>query len=205
MSRTRQTARGEPGRFDVITIALHWTTLALILAMFASAWLYGQATDSDQANRLLAVHRSFGVALWSLTVCRLVWRLGFGVRLALPADMPRLQRRLAKENELVLYALLLSQPLTGMAQSLTRGRPFPLFGLVVPKLMAKHRDLTGVFHAVHEVTAWVLAGLIAGHALAALFHRLVRRDQVLQSMWPLSRPVAEKIVASGNKPARPPV
>jgi superoxide oxidase len=208
MSRTAATApttaQGKTRRFDNVTIAIHWTTLALILAIFASAWLYGQSTDKDQANQMLSVHRSVGVALWSLTVCRIAWRLGFRTRPVLPAAMPRLQQRLAQANELGLYALLLTQPLTGMAQSLTRGRPFPLFGLVVPKLMTKHSELTTLLHAVHEVSAWVLAGLIGGHALAALFHRFVLRDQVLQSMWPLSRR-RKKIAARGNKPARRPV
>ena len=178
-------ARPGPRRFDAVTIALHWTTVVLILGMFFSAWFYGQASDNEQANLLLAVHRTLGVAVWSVTVGRLIWRIGFGYIPPFPADMPRIQQRLAKGNEYALYAILLIQPLTGMAQSLTHGRPFALFGLEVPKLMAKDRDLTAVFHAVHELSAWALLGLIGVHALAALFHRFVLRDEVLQSMSPV--------------------
>jgi cytochrome b561 len=51
-------------------------------------------------------------------------------------------------------------------------------------LMAKDRDLAALFHAIHELSAWALVGLIAGHAMAALFHRFVLHDEVLQSMSP---------------------
>ena len=188
LSPPREAAESSPRRFDNVTIALHWTTLLLILGMFASAWAYSTSNDSAQSNLTLAIHRSLGVAVWTVTLARLFWRRRFASIPALPADMPRIQQMAAKANEYGLYALLLIQPLTGMAQSLTRGRPFPIFGLDVPKLMAKDRDLTAVFHAVHEVSAWVLVGLIGTHALAALFHRFVLKDDVLQSMTPLRRP-----------------
>jgi len=79
----------------------------------------------------------------------------------------------------------LIQPLTGMAQSLTRGRPFPLLGWEVPSVMAKDRALTALLHGIHEISAWALLGLISAHILAALFHRFVLRDGVFQSMSPL--------------------
>jgi cytochrome b561 len=183
-NQRRQAARVEPRRFDAVTIMLHWTTLALIVGLFASAWLGAQATSNDQATLLLAIHRSFGIAVWSVTIGRLAWRVGFGSIPPLPTGMPRIQRLLAKANEYALYATLLIQPVTGMAQSLTRGRPFALFCLEAPKLMAKDRHLTALFHGIHEISAWVLIGLIGGHAMAALFHRFVLRDEVLQSMWP---------------------
>jgi len=184
----QEVAETHPRRFDNITMALHWTTLLLILGMFASAWAYSTSTDNAQANLTLAIHRSLGVTVWTVTLARLFWRRRFASIPALPADMPRIQQLAAKANEYGLYALLLIQPLTGMAQSLTRGRPFPLFGLDVPKLMAKDRDLTAVFHAIHELSAWLLVGLICLHALAALFHRFVLKDDVLQSMTPRRRP-----------------
>jgi len=63
---------------------------------------------------------------WLTAFCRVVWRLAFAYGPALPAATPAIQKRLARANEVALYALLLIQPLTGLAQSLTRGRPVPL-------------------------------------------------------------------------------
>jgi len=170
-------------RFDIVTIGLHWATVTSIAGMFASAWLLF-ASDREHAAMLVTVHRSLGVVTWATAIVRLGWRLSYAYLPPFPQNMPKVQQRLAKTSEYGLYALLLFQPLTGLAQSLTRGRHFMLFAWQVPKLMAGDRPLTMLFHQIHSVSAWVLLGLIGLHILAALFHRFVLRDEVLQSMLP---------------------
>jgi cytochrome b561 len=170
-------------RFDILTIGLHWATVTLIAGMFASAWLL-LVSDREHAAMLLTVHRSLGVVTWAVAIVRLGWRFSFAYLPPFPQSMPKLQRRLAKVSEYGLYALLLFQPLTGLAQSLTRGRHFMLFAWQVPKVMAGDKPLTALFHQIHALSAWVLLGLIGLHILAALFHRFVLRDEVLQSMLP---------------------
>ena len=171
-------------RFDRVSMAFHWLTVLVILWMFASAWAIGLATDPAGAQRMLAVHRSMGVVLWFVTLARLAWRLRFAETPPLPADLPAAQKLAARLNEAALYAILLIQPLSGLAQSLARGKPFVLFGLEVPKLMARDKAAAGLFHSVHELTADLLIAVIALHVGAALFHGLVRRDGVLRSMVP---------------------
>ena len=170
-------------RFDILTIGLHWATVTLIAGMFASAWLL-LASDREHAAMLLTVHRSLGVMTWAVAIVRLGWRFSFAYLPPFPQSMPKVQQRLAKVSEYGLYALLLFQPLTGLAQSLTRGRHFMLFAWQVPKVMAGDKPLTALFHQIHALSAWVLLGLIGLHILAALFHRFVLRDEVLQSMLP---------------------
>ena len=77
--------------------------------------------------------------------------------------------------------------MTGLAQALTRGKPFQLFLVQAPAVRARDKPLTGLFHRIHELSAWAFLGLIAVHVGAALFHRLVLKDRVLQSMWPAPR------------------
>ncbi len=86
--------------------------------------------------------------------------------------MPRLQKVAAAISEAALYVLMLLQPLTGLAQSVARGKPFQLFVFQAPALMARDRALAGRFHALHEQGAWMLLGLIGLHVAAALFHGL---------------------------------
>jgi superoxide oxidase len=167
-----------------VTIGLHWTTVVLIVGMFASAWLHAQAGADKQASLLLTLHRSLGVTLGAVAVCRLGWRLGFAFLPPFPPAMSKTQQTLAKISEYGLYALLLGQPLTGLAQSLAWGRPFTLFAWTAPAIMARNNGLTGLFHEIHEFSAWALLALIGLHILAALFHRFVLRDDVLQSMLP---------------------
>lgn len=182
MGPTSQTLA--PRRFDAVTIALHWTTVVLIVGMFASGFSIGLASSHAQEERFLYVHRSLGVLTWLTAFARIGWRLGYARLPAFPPAMPRFQQSLARISEYGLYALLLTQPLTGLAQSLTRGRPFPVLAWQAPAIMAKDKGLTHVFHQIHETSAWLLLGLIGLHILAALFHRLVIKDEVLQSMLP---------------------
>ena len=168
-------------RFDILTIGLHWATVTLIAAMFASPWLL-LASDREHAAMLLTVHRSLGVVTWAVAIVRLGWRFSYAYLPPFPQNMPKVQQRLAKASEYGLYALLLFQPLTGLGQSLARGRHFMLFAWQVPSVMAGDKPLTALLHQIHALSAWVLLVLIGLHILAALFHRFVRRDEVLQSM-----------------------
>ena len=98
--------------------------------------------------------------------------------------MPTLQQRIAKLNEYGLYGLLLVQPLTGLGNTLFRGRPFALFAWQVPTLFAPNKAAAQMFHSIHEFGAWGLLALIGLHAAAALFHELILRDGVFQRMLP---------------------
>jgi len=176
-----------PRRYDTATIAIHWATALLVVALFASGWGMSLATDGDAARRLLTLHRSIGVAVWALTCVRMGWRLTSPPTPELPARLPPLARFAARMNEAALYALLLWQPATGALQTLYRGRPFDLFLWHVPALAPRDKALVHRFHEIHEWGAWLLAGMVAMHAAAALVHALVLRDGVFQHMAPVSR------------------
>ena len=169
--------------FDMVTLWLHWITAALVLSQFATALSLDQISPS-QIDLVLAVHRSTGLLLWGLTAARLVWRRTL-MRIP-PTDpkMPSLQRLAARANEYALYLLLLVQPVTGLTDSLYRAHAFPVFGMTVPVLVAKSKPIYHAAHSLHEAGGWLLAGLVGLHTAAALFHRLVLRDGVLQSMLP---------------------
>lgn len=173
-----------PARFDTVSQGLHWLSVVLITALFASAWSLSLAEGSPVAGALLTLHRSIGVSLWIVVLSRLAWRLRFAARPPLPSDVPKLQKTGAALSEAGLYVLMLVQPLTGLAQSAVRGKPFQLFVFETPRLMARDKALASLFHNIHELGAWLLLGLIGLHVAAALFHGLVRRDGVLASMWP---------------------
>jgi superoxide oxidase len=177
-------------RFDDVAICLHWVTLALVIAQFTSAWLL-TAAAGDQATALLRFHRSLGVVIWFVTVGRFAWRRLFSNLPPFPESMPKFQQGMAKLNEYGLYALLIIQPLTGVADALFLGRPFPLFLWQIPPILPRERGVADFFAEMHQIGAYTLLSLIGVHALAALFHRLVLRDKVLQRMLPAAAPRPE--------------
>jgi superoxide oxidase len=173
------------GRFDQVSIALHWLTVLLIVAQYGSLWLHEAAHHaSNFAAASLSVHRSMGMVTWILAVTRLVWRRNFADLPPFPPAMPKFQQIIAKANEYGLYLLLLVQPITGLARVLLRGQPFTLFFWEVPALFEPDPAIRAIFVAAHEIGGNALLLLIGLHAGAALFHRLVLRDGVLERMLP---------------------
>ena len=175
----------EDDRFDPTSIVLHWLTALLIVVQFVSVWAHeAVGHQSDLAAALLSLHRSTGILIWIVVVARLSWRRYFAYLPPFPPSMPKLQQIIAKANEYGLYLLLLVQPITGLARVLLRAQPFDLFVWQVPALLESDPDLRSFFVEAHAIGAKALMVLIGLHAGAALFHRLVLRDGVLQRMLP---------------------
>lgn len=156
--------------FDSLTITLHWVTLLIVLAQFGSGLLYARMEERSWALSLLDVHRSLGVTIWALTLFRLTWRVTGARFPAFPASMTPLHRLGARLSEYGLYALLLIQPASGLAQTILRGRTFEVFAWSIPPLVTRDVTLVGTFRSAHEIGAWCLFALAGLHAAAALVH-----------------------------------
>jgi cytochrome b561 len=181
------TIRSARPPFDAFTITLHWITVFIVLTLLVSGLLHAQVEERYWAAPLLRVHRSLGVTIWILTVIRLGWRFTGAKFPEFPSSMTPMHRLGARLSEYTLYALLLLQPVTGVAQSMWRGRPFEVFAWNIPPFVSKDLALVGTFHLAHEIGAWCVIGLVALHATAALVHHFILRDDVLEAMAPVFR------------------
>jgi cytochrome b561 len=173
----RSDSRAKSGRFDKVSIILHWLTAVLVAAQLTTASLMSQDTPV-----LLTIHRSTGLTIWAVVVARLIWRSRFAYLPPFPDSMRKVQQRTAKIVEYILYLLLLVQPITGLSYVIFHGRPFMLFAWQVPALLAPNQPVFQMFHTLHELGAAALLTVAGFHAAAALFHGLVLRDGVLQRM-----------------------
>lgn len=181
-------------RYDLLSIAFHWLTLAGIIALFWSAWTREHAAGDGPA-RLLALHRTLGILVWLATVLRLAWKAGFAEHPPLPKAMGPISRIVAKVTHGMLYTLLLALPISGVLHSILRGKPFALLVGGVPELVARNKAAAHLFHDIHETGATMLMGLIGLHALAGLYHGLFSHDGVLGAMLPIprQRPASQQI------------
>jgi len=174
-------------RHQALTIALHWITVLLVLTQFALATVHERVGDAEIRRGVLTAHRSLGVVIWFLVVARLAWRL-LGMRLLpFPASMAKWHQWGARLSEWGLYGLLLAQPLTGMAATVLRGQAFNLFGIQVPSLMAPGKAWAAAARGMHTLGAYALAILALVHISAAILHRVIANDGVLDSMLPAWR------------------
>ena len=85
----------------------------------------------------------------------------------------------------MLYVLLLILPLLGWAAASARGwRVTLLPGVALPALLPRGSKSGFQAGDVHTFLAYTLLAIVALHIAAALYHRLILRDQVLARMLP---------------------
>lgn len=168
-------------RFDAVSVRLHWLTVLLIAFQLVTAFL---PHDQGNGRLLLTLHRSAGTLILVVVVFRLVWRAWFAHLPLFPPSMSRLQQLAAKANAYALYALLVVQLLTGLADGVFHGRPFGLFGLQVPAVMVFEKPLFHLSGELHELGAKALMAMIVLHIGAALVHGFILRDGVLMRILP---------------------
>lgn len=172
-----------PDRYDAVAKTLHWVMAAVIMAL----WVVGHVIDALPKGPLrsdvIGVHKAVGVLTLVLFVARLAWRLT-RPQPPLPDGMPAAERLLAAAGHVALYALMVLLPLGGILMSQSGGREVSVFGLVLPQLVAKNDGLKEIFKGGHVALGWALAVILLGHIAAALRHRFILRDQVMDRMMP---------------------
>ena len=167
-------------RYSSVAILIHWLVAALIIFSF----LIGLTVDSFPKNLTDAVinsHALTGLSVLALTIFRLAWRLKHKPP-EYPRDISPAVKRLSHLVQTILYALMIVVPVIGIPTLLYRGRglDFGLFGL--PSPFERSPDIFHPLTDVHELAAFALLGLAAGHMLAALYHQVVRKDSIMRRM-----------------------
>jgi len=172
-------------KFTFTTRLLHWSIAAVLLIQIPLAWYMTDLPLGPDKFAKYALHKSFGMTLFTLAVVRLVWAL-IGKRPQLPPGTKLYEKILAKVTQGLLYLIVLVMPISGWIMSSAANVPVTIFGvLTLPSLVAPNEQLMESMEEVHEIQAIVLLTLVTVHFLAGLKHHFIDRDNVLHSMLPL--------------------
>jgi cytochrome b561 len=156
----------------------HWLTAILVLIQIP----LGILVANFDLGALYNLHKSNGVLILLVVICRLLWRMTHQPP-PLSSDIPAIQRLAAHSVHWALYALLIIQPIMGWIATSAYPAPIPFFGLFeMPPIWWADRALSERLFVVHLAIGIVMAGLLAAHIGAALFHHFVRKDGVLDRM-----------------------
>ena len=173
--------------YGAVALTLHWTIVALVAVQVVLGMSGADLPVGMERLITLSRHKSLGMSLLALMTVRLAWRLVNPVP-ALPAQLPRVEQRLARCAHGLLYALLLAMPVAGWISSSASNLTVSWFGwFSFPDLVDTDRLLALSAKAWHRGMAWVLIATVSLHALAALRHHFVLKDSVLQRMVPWGR------------------
>lgn len=150
-----------------VTRGIHWLSILLIG--------YGYLKGLDNVNQLadpalLRFEVIFASALGALFAVRMLWTQKIGGATRLPAHAPKWEHMASRTVHYGLYASVFTIVGTGLAIAYAYTSAF-LGDLFI-----------GAMIGLHEAALAVLPLLILSHIAGALWHKVIRRDGVLESM-----------------------
>lgn len=175
-------------RYSLPARLLHWSVALCVFALFPlGLWATSRASANiwdELTNTLYAWHKTIGFALLILMVIRLVVRL-LGNTPPYPAHMAAWEISAAKGTHHLLYLLLFAVPLLGWAGVTAFPALGILAGLNLPAMpfIPTAEPLAQKIFDWHATAAFALGAVALLHIGAALRHRIVKRDGVIDRMW----------------------
>jgi cytochrome b561 len=170
--------------WGAVSKTLHW----LIVLLIITQWLIAEHAD-DLPNgiaklRTLDLHKSIGMTVFMLAIIRLVWRWVNPVP-TLDGLAKGWERVAAVFSHIALYALIFAMPLSGWLMSSAHAYSVSWFHLFQwPDLLQPDHELSETLESLHKALFKVLVGVAVLHALGALKHHFIDRNDVLRRMLP---------------------
>ena len=168
--------------YGVVAKIFHWLLFLMLTFSIVAGNFLASMPKGAEKLQAAGMHKSFGVALITLIMLRLVWRL-INETPRLPDETTAAEAFVAKAMHWGLYVLMFAQPLAGIMMTQSAGYPVSFFGLFeLPVLLDKNPELAKTFLSIHG-TVWILLVIaVIGHAAAALHHHFIKKDNVLKQM-----------------------
>ncbi|MGF1727491.1 cytochrome b [Photobacterium nomapromontoriensis] len=174
MARDKQT-------YDGLFIFIHWLTAITVIGLFAAGlWMVDLNYYSQWYKPVPHWHKSVGLCLAIITLFRLGWKC---IRLSPAIEGARWEIAAAKVAHALIYLLLFGLFISGYLISTADGRAIDIFNWFsipsVGELFPNQSDIAG---DVHYYLAYSLIGLSVLHAIAALKHHFINKDNTLKKM-----------------------
>ena len=173
-----------PRRFNPLQRLLHWLMAVCIIAMlFIGVGMV--STITPKYLPLILAHKTMGASLLVLVLIRLALRLYYGAP-PLPVDLPKTMKFGAKLSHYALYGLMIVMPLLGLGMLWAAADPVVLYGDVrIPAPLPQSDRVHTLLWNAHFYLGFAFFALVLLHVAAGLYHALIRRDGVFETIAPL--------------------
>jgi len=179
MTRRREDA------YSRVAILFHWIVAALFFGLLGLGFVMRRTESMALQFNLYQWHKSFGFLILGLSIVRLLLLPIQSRPRETPAVTP-MERMAARAAQFMLLAMLLVIPLTGWAVASVTPLEIPSLFLnliLIPHLpMANSIEAEAFWSFWHAALAYAAGVLATGHALAALRHHFILKDDVLTRM-----------------------
>lgn len=190
-------------RYNKVAVILHLLVALCLFAMLGLGWfmsdlpkdlpkapavdLFNLGVYSLQLAEPMSprsfyfnLHKSLGVTIFALILFRFYWRLTHDVP-AFPATMQAWEVKLAEYMHRGLYLLMLAVPVSGAVMAAFSKYGIVWFGVRLVEGL-NNEGMREVFKEVHEISVTLLVVLIVVHVAAAIKHKVIDKDDVMQRM-----------------------
>lgn len=170
-------------RYGFVTKFLHWLVMLLVIGMLTVGTFMGDIESKDLKGQVYMLHKSTGLIILTLGILFILWST-MNRKPKYPIDMPCREKCLARTVHVLLYVLLVAMPLSGWIMSSAAGYYPNFFGqFEVPMpFIPVLKPLSQTAKDFHYYFAWSFAGLIGLHAIGALKHHFIDKNDLMKRM-----------------------
>ncbi|MGE4499748.1 MAG: cytochrome b [Hydrogenovibrio sp.] len=186
--------------YGTVAKTLHWATALLFLLAYVAVYYRQWFTERDTPENIIAIqlHFSIGISIGVILILRLLWVMYDRKPDPVPGSV--FAHLAAKSGHWLLYLMIAVMVVTGYMGTGANTQFFYLFE--IPKFSdtwlytnvieeywfgITFKEFEKPFDFIHKdiggaLLVWML---ILGHALAALYHHYVKKDNTLKRMTTL--------------------
>ncbi|EGR2220544.1 cytochrome b (plasmid) [Vibrio parahaemolyticus] len=170
-----------PKNYSLMMRTIHWFSALTVVGMFGSGlWMVDLSYYSEWYKTAPHWHKSIGIMLAAITIFRFLWK-AFTKQPKTEGKKPEVL--LAKVAHFSIYLLLAALFVSGYLISTSDGRGIDIFNwFTLPgagEIFSNQSDIAGRIHLYAAVSLIALSVL---HALAAIKHHYIDKDNTLNKM-----------------------
>lgn len=170
--------------YGSLSIKMHWLMVVLMVGVFTAIEcrvFFEKGTDMRDLFKMW--HFMLGLSVLFLVIARVYLRF-IQITPKITPPLSSLQQHGAKIGHLILYVFMIIMPIMGWFILSAAGKPIPFFGVELPALINVDKPLAHDIEELHETFGLIGYYLIGLHALAALAHHYIQKDNTLTRMLP---------------------
>lgn len=166
-----------------VSIFFHWSVAIIFFVLFTLGWWMVELGYYDVWYKTApALHKSIGLCLMALMIIRLLWRV-IQIQPEKLASHSNVASKAAKLTHFALYLVVFSIMISGYLISTADGRSIEVFQwFEIPALAALIDNQEDIAGLVHQWLAYIAMALVLLHAIAALKHHFIDKDDTLTRM-----------------------
>ena len=167
-------------KYGLLAKLFHWVTFIVLLAQVPFGFYLVGLEFSDQRIELENIHILIGIAVFYITLFRLIWKF-FNPGPTESKSFFKGQVLIGKVNHLMLYLSIFAITISGMLKKLYMGETLNFFffkyGFEKDNFL-----LADAFYEVHIYANYLLLTLVTLHILAVVVHHFVFKDKILNKI-----------------------